>query len=148
MLCGCEVPKTVEQKKEMLLRNGINKSENFCKILLRVEKGEKMSLLFLTDIIKRAGIDPSEVKLIRHALSDKTFKKYYEKNMVKEYTQHQRKEFSKGYNFWMVFISDGGSLARFEGLYKVLEEKPDTKKICLREFRILKNLKGKPVSLI
>ncbi len=85
-----------------------------------------MSLLFLTDIIKRAGIEPSEIKLIRHALSDKTFKKYYEKNMVKEYTQHQRKEFSKGYKFWMVFISDGGSLARFEGLYKVLEEKPDT----------------------
>jgi len=85
-----------------------------------------MSLLFLTDIIKRAGFDPSEIKLIRHALSDKTFKKYYEKNMVKEYTQHQRKEFSKGYKFWMVFISDGGSLARFEGLYKVLEEKSDT----------------------
>ena len=27
----------------------------------------------------------------------------------------------------MVFISDGGSLARFEGLYKVLDELPDTK---------------------
>lgn len=85
-----------------------------------------MSLLYLTDIINRAGINPNEVKLIRHALSHKKFRTYYEEGKVKEYTQHQKKGFSKGYNYWMVFISDGGSLARFEGLYKVLDEVPDT----------------------
>ena len=36
-----------------------------------------MSLLFLTDIINRIGIDPKEVKLIRHAFSHETFKKYF-----------------------------------------------------------------------
>jgi len=86
-----------------------------------------MSLLFLTDLIKRAGLEPEEIKLIRHALSDKVFKQYFEMGKVKEYTQHQRKEFSKGYKYWMVFISDGGSLARFEGLYMVLDEKSDIK---------------------
>ena len=69
-----------------------------------------MSLLFLTDIIKRVGLDPREVKLIRHAFSHETFKKYYEMGKVKEYTQHQKKDFSKGYKYWMVFISDGGSI--------------------------------------
>ncbi len=86
-----------------------------------------MSLLFLTDIINRVGLNPKEVKLIRHAFSHETFKKYYEMGKVKEYTQHQKKDFSKGYKYWMVFISDGGSLARFEGLYTVLDELPDTK---------------------
>ncbi len=84
-----------------------------------------MNYLFLTDIIKRAGINPKEVKLIRHALSDKVFKKYYDEKKIKEYTQHQRKGFSDGYKYWMVFISDGGSLARLEGFYKVLDEVPD-----------------------
>ena len=37
-----------------------------------------MSLLFLTDIINRVGLNPKEVKLIRHAFSHETFKKYYE----------------------------------------------------------------------
>ena len=86
-----------------------------------------MSLLFLTDIINRIGIDPKEVKLIRHAYSHKLFKQYYEMGMIEEYTRHQKRDFSNGYKYWMVFISDGGSLARFEGLYKVLDELPDTK---------------------
>lgn len=84
-----------------------------------------MNYLFLTDIIKRAGINPKEVKLIRHALSHKKCKKYYDEGKIKEYTQHQRKGFSDGYKYWMVFISDGGELARLEGFYKVLNEAPD-----------------------
>lgn len=84
-----------------------------------------MNYLFLTDIIKRAGINPKEVKLIRHALSDKKCKKHYDEGKIKEYTQHQRKGFSDGYKYWMVFISDGGELARLEGFYKVLDEVPD-----------------------
>ncbi|MBO5324931.1 MAG: GIY-YIG nuclease family protein [Lachnospiraceae bacterium] len=84
-----------------------------------------MNYLFLTDIIKRAGINPKEVKLIRHALSHKKCKKYYDEGKIKEYTQHQRKGFSDGYKYWMVFISDGGELARLEGFYKVLNEVPD-----------------------
>lgn len=84
-----------------------------------------MNYLFLTDIIKRAGINPKEVKLIRHALSDKKCKKHYDEGKIKEYTQHQRKGFSDGYKYWMVFISDGGELARLEGFYKVLNEVPD-----------------------
>lgn len=96
-------------------------------MLLTMEGKFVMGLLFLTDIIERAGIDPKRVKLIRHALSHKVFRACYNKGMVKEYTQHQKKDFSKGYDYWMVFISDGGSLARFEGFYRVKEELSDGK---------------------
>lgn len=61
-----------------------------------------MSLLFLTDIINRAGLNPKEVKLIRHAFSHETFKKYYEMGKVKEYTQHQKKRF-----FQRIQVLDG-----------------------------------------
>ncbi len=84
-----------------------------------------MSLLFLTDIIKRADIDPSKVKLIRHAISDKGFRDCLNAGMIKEYTQQQKKNFSKGYDYWLVFISDKGSLARLEGCYKVIREIAD-----------------------
>lgn len=36
-----------------------------------------MSLLHFTDILKKAGLDPARVKLIRHSLSDKDFAKCY-----------------------------------------------------------------------
>lgn len=48
-----------------------------------------MALLSFSDILIKAGLDPKRVKLIRHALSDKAFKKCYDKNMVLEYTQNQ-----------------------------------------------------------
>ena len=48
-----------------------------------------MSLLHFTDILKKAGLDPAKVKLIRHSLGDKDFSKCYysEPQMVWEYTR-------------------------------------------------------------
>ena len=50
-----------------------------------------MSLLHFTDILKKAGLDPARVKLIRHSLSDKDFAKCYyaSPQMVWEYTRIQ-----------------------------------------------------------
>lgn len=78
-----------------------------------------MISLYLSDLFTRANIKPKEVKLIRHALSDKNFKKYYSLGMLQEYTQLQKKDFSKGYKYWMIFISDKSTNAKFEGIYKV-----------------------------
>ena len=86
-----------------------------------------MALLFFSDILEKAGIDPKTVKLIRHSLTDKTFKDCYEAKKVYEYTCHQKKEFSKGYEYWAIFISDSGTLAKFYAIYKVGESIPDTR---------------------
>ena len=52
-----------------------------------------MALLSFSDILIKGGLDPKLVKLIRHALSDKVFKKCYDKNMVLEYTQNQSMDY-------------------------------------------------------
>ena len=65
-----------------------------------------MAILNFSDVLKKVGLDPKEVKLIRHALSDKRFRECYKAGMVYEYTQHQKTGFSKGYSYWITFISD------------------------------------------
>ena len=78
-----------------------------------------MALLHFSDILIKAGLDPAKVQLIRHAMNDKDFRACYEKNMVKEYTGEQKKDFNKGYDYWAVFISGKGTEARFYKLYRV-----------------------------
>lgn len=85
-----------------------------------------MALLFFSDVLKKAGLDPAQVKLIRHPMNNKEFAPFYEKNMVLEYTRHQAAGFSKGYNYWAVFIGDMGSYAKFFALYRVGDYVPDT----------------------
>lgn len=85
-----------------------------------------MGILCFSDILRKVNIDPAKVKLIRHALTDKGFKECYDRHMVYEYTCHQRSGFSSGYDYWAVFISDAGTLAKFYALYKVEGSVPDT----------------------
>ena len=44
-----------------------------------------MAILNFSDVLKNVGLDPKRVKLIRHSLGDKAFKKCYDKGMVEEY---------------------------------------------------------------
>ncbi len=87
-----------------------------------------MSLLQFSDVLKNAGLDPAKVKLIRHSLSDKEFKKCYDQGpqMVREYTRIQKPNFSKGYDYWCVFISGKSTSARFFACYRVGDCVPDT----------------------
>ena len=78
-----------------------------------------MAILYFSDILRKVGLDPKKVKLIRHALSDKGFKECADKGKVYEYTRHQRKDFNKGYDYWVVFISGKGTLAQLYAIYKV-----------------------------
>ena len=71
-----------------------------------------MAILNFSDVLKNVGLDPKDVKLIRHALSDERFRECYKAGMAHEYTQHQKDGFSKGYSYWITFISDGGTYAR------------------------------------
>ena len=85
-----------------------------------------MAILYFSDILKKVGLDPKRVKLIRHALTDKGFRACFEKDMVYEYTCHQKSNFSKNYDYWITFISDGGTLCRLHSCYKVNGSVSDT----------------------
>ena len=87
-----------------------------------------MGVLMFSDILKKLEIDPKKVKLIRHSLNNKGFKACYDAGKVYEYTCHQKSNFSKGYDYWAVFLSGSGTYAIFYSLYKVGDSKPDYKK--------------------
>ena len=86
-----------------------------------------MPILYFSDILKKAGLDPAKVKLIRHSLSDDGFQRCYhaEPQMVWEYTRVQKPDFSKGYTYWCVFISGKSTTARFFACYRVSGWVPD-----------------------
>ena len=41
-----------------------------------------MAILYFSDVLKKVGLDPSKVKLIRHALSDRGFRECYNATML------------------------------------------------------------------
>lgn len=88
-----------------------------------------MVILNFSDVLNKVGLDPKRVKLIRHSLADKEFKKCYDNNMVPEYTRVQNSTFSNGYDYWCVFISGKSTTAKFFACYKVNGCVPDTQDV-------------------
>ena len=88
-----------------------------------------MAILNFSDVLKKVGLDPKRVKLIRHSLTDREFRKCYEKNMVMEYTCVQSDSFTNGYDYWCVFVSDKSTTAKFFVCYKVNGCVPDTQDV-------------------
>lgn len=89
-------------------------------ICLKMRRARYVSTA-LFGYFRKAGLDPAKVKLIRHSLGDKDFSKCYysEPQMVWEYTRIQKPGFSKGYDYWCVFVSGEGTTARLFACYKV-----------------------------
>ena len=102
-----------------------------------------MARLCFSDVLCKAGLDPTKVKLIRHALSDKGFRICYEKNMILEYTQQQKVGFSRGYDYWCIFLSDTGTLAKLFACYRVGGSVPDTKAVMPAGFPFPEWFQGK-----
>ena len=75
--------------------------------------------LFLSDILKKTDIDPKNIMLIRHVLSNDKCREYVDNNMVEEYTCIQKKNFTNKYDYWLVFISREGTTAILDSFYKV-----------------------------
>ena len=50
-----------------------------------------MAILNFSDVLKNVGLDPKDVKLIRHALSDERFRECYKAGMAHEYTAPKRR---------------------------------------------------------
>lgn len=46
-----------------------------------------VAILNFSDVLKKVGLEPKEVKLIRHALSDERFRACYKAGMAHEYTR-------------------------------------------------------------
>ena len=84
-----------------------------------------MLLLTFNDILRKIEIDPKDVLLIRHPISNKGFKACLDVGMEYEYTCHQKKDFGKNYKYWAVFIGDNGCYASFYGLFEKGAFKPD-----------------------
>lgn len=82
-----------------------------------------MAALTFTDVLQKAGLDPSRVKLIRHPLARLKSKaqngELKEKDIVLAYTQQQKNGFSNGFDYWCVFVGDKSTLAKFYACYKV-----------------------------
>lgn len=93
-----------------------------------------MTVLSFTDLLKKAGLDPARVKLFRHSMTSEQFKACYEKNMIMEYTATQNRGFGKGYDYWAIFISDRGTLAKFYALYRVKGSQVATRNIMPEGF--------------
>lgn len=93
-----------------------------------------MSLLYLSDILKRAGLDLKRTKLIRHSLNDKGFRDCFDADNVKEYTQRQNLNFSKDFDYWVVFISDKGTSCKLYACYKVNGCVSDMPDVCPPNF--------------
>jgi hypothetical protein len=89
-----------------------------------------MPILYFSDVLKKVGLDPKEVKLIRHSLSDEKARACNKAGMLFAYTQHQAQNFSNGYHYWVTFISDGGTYARLQSCYRVKGFVPDTPDVC------------------
>lgn len=73
---------------------------------------------FFSDILEKAGIEAKDVMIIRHSLSNPNCKECFDSGMIYEYTCHQRKSFYAKNDYWAVFLSENGTLARFYALYK------------------------------
>ena len=87
-----------------------------------------MAILNFSDVLKKVGLDPNDVLLIRHAFSVERFKESYKADKLFEYTKHQKVDFGKGRSYWIVFIGDGGNKARLHSCYHVngsVSDSPD-----------------------
>jgi len=85
-----------------------------------------MSILYFSDILEKVGLDPARVKLLRHSLNDNGFRECADAGMIYEYTCHQKADFSKNYDYWIVFVSGKSTQAKLFACYEVGDYVPDT----------------------
>ena len=68
--------------------------------------------------------------------------------MVLEYTRLQKQGFSKEYDYWCVFISGKGTLAKLFACYKIEGSVPDTRNVMPTGFLTLNGFKEKMLIII
>lgn len=78
-----------------------------------------MASLYLNDILKRNGLDPKRVKLIRHSLKHARCRVCYNAGFIDEYQKIQKENFFNGCDYVLSFIGEPGTSAKFIGCYSV-----------------------------
>lgn len=76
-------------------------------------------LLKLSDVMRNAGLNPKEVKLARHPMSDKDAKFCYENGFFELYLKTQGKKRFENCRYILNFVGTQGTLGRYEGCYLV-----------------------------
>ncbi len=76
-------------------------------------------LLKLSDVMRNAGLNPKEVKLARHPMSDKEAKFCYENGFFELYLKTQGKKRFENCRYILNFVGTQGTLGRYEGCYLV-----------------------------
>lgn len=81
--------------------------------------------LTLNKLLALENIDPKEVKLIRHTKNDKHFSACFNMGYecIKEYTSIQKADFASGKKYWVIFIGDKGTTARYYCTFRVVGKK-------------------------
>lgn len=76
-------------------------------------------LLKLTDIMQNAGLNPKEVKLVRHPASNKDVAYCIEHHMLDWYQSEQHRDVFANCKYILTFLGMSGTTARFIGCYHV-----------------------------
>ncbi len=79
----------------------------------------QMMNLMLSDIIKKSGIDVSDILLVRHSKNEKNCLLHYNEGLMKEYTSVQKPSFPRQFGYIMSFVSCGGTSAVLDAVYQV-----------------------------
>ncbi len=93
-----------------------------------------MSSICFSDILAKAQIDPKDVLLIRHPLSNNYCRGCYEGGFILEYTRIQAPSFTKKFKYWAIFVGNSGSMALYKGLYKLGEAATNESRFCPKGF--------------
>lgn len=80
-----------------------------------------MTSLYLSDILRRAEINPTRVKLIRHSVKHERFRLCYKKGFWQEYQSVQKEGFFNNCDYVLSFISEQGTSAKLLGCFHVGE---------------------------
>ena len=74
--------------------------------------------LALSDVLRSVNLEPGEVLLFRHPLSNQGVRAAVEAGLLREYTAEQRDTFPTHHRYWLVFLGEESNSARFVACYQ------------------------------
>jgi hypothetical protein len=109
----------------------------------------RSSTLTLASVLQAAHLEPEDVLLIRHPLSNANARLAYESGQLIPYTSEQGASFPTQYRYWLTFVGEEGTSARLVACYENLGHRiaPEqwTKLFDLVESEVLSDLIGRLV---
>lgn len=108
-----------------------------------------LATLTLGAILTAAQLDPKDVLLIRHPLSNAGARLAYESNLLAAYTSEQGSRFPTEQRYWLTFVGEEGTSARLVACYENkgyhYQNDQSGKRFDLVESEVLADLAGRLV---